>query len=206
MWNYVPAIYWHPRLVAKGNMHTIRLIMRKLFFVSILAVYGLLASGCHSVASDEPDIYRDRVNPHWFAGPDGGERFWYRVDLKGKEKEFILVNAETGERGPAFDHSRLAAALGALLRKPVDAKGLPFNSLSYSADGRTLTLHGDDQDIKLDLQSYSLKVTPKTEGESDYLTPGTELRPSGPNGPATTIRFINRLPRAVDIFWLNPDG
>lgn len=51
-------------------------------------------------------VYKDRITPHWF---DNNMRFWYRNELAGKAKEFILVDAERGTREPAFDHAKLAA-------------------------------------------------------------------------------------------------
>src|ERR1035441_1691233 len=56
----------------------------------------------------ERGVYKARINPHWF---QNDTRFWYRNDLKGGAKEFILVDAERGNRQPAFDHQKLAAAL-----------------------------------------------------------------------------------------------
>src|SRR5262245_6544800 len=53
-------------------------------------------------------VNKDKVTPHWFAD---GTKFWYRNDLKGGAKEFVLVDAAAGTRGPAFDHAKLAASL-----------------------------------------------------------------------------------------------
>ncbi len=52
-------------------------------------------------------VFHDHVEPHWLA--DG--RFWFASRLAGGNLEYILVNPDTGHRGPAFDHARLAAAL-----------------------------------------------------------------------------------------------
>jgi len=44
-------------------------------------------------------VYRDRVDPHWFAGADGvTNQFWYRVNLPGDQTEFVTINAATGAR------------------------------------------------------------------------------------------------------------
>ena len=48
------------------------------------------------------------VRPNWSAD---GSRFWYRNDLAAGAREFIAVDAERGERKPAFDHAKLAEAL-----------------------------------------------------------------------------------------------
>jgi len=54
-------------------------------------------------------VFKSRVIPHWFADYT---RFWYRNDLAGGTREFVLVDAGRGKRTPAFDHARLAVALG----------------------------------------------------------------------------------------------
>ena len=43
--------------------------------------------------------FKTRVEPHWIAD---SARFWYRNETR-RGKEFILVDAEKGTRGPAFD-------------------------------------------------------------------------------------------------------
>ena len=77
-------------------------------------------------------LTRDRVAPHWFANND---RFWYRVNLGDGRREFLVVDAPRGERRPAFDHAKLAEALGKALDKPVDAAKLPVDSILVEDDG-----------------------------------------------------------------------
>ena len=49
--------------------------------------------------SASPKIYREKVEPHWFAGADGvTNQFWYCVDRPDGKREIITVNADTGER------------------------------------------------------------------------------------------------------------
>ena len=55
-----------------------------------------------------PLLLRAGVTPNWL--PD--ERFWYRVTI-AEGREFVLVDAASGTRAPAFDHARLAAGLSA---------------------------------------------------------------------------------------------
>src|SRR5262249_16918613 len=51
-------------------------------------------------------VSKAQVTAHWF---HGNTRFWYRNDLAGGTREFVLVDAERGTREPAFDHQKLAA-------------------------------------------------------------------------------------------------
>ncbi len=52
-------------------------------------------------------------------------RFWYRKAVKGGN-EFVLVDAETLAKRPAFDHERLAASLSAAAGEKYTALKLPF--------------------------------------------------------------------------------
>src|SRR6185503_16221300 len=40
-------------------------------------------------------VERAKVEPHWF---DNGDKFWYRNDLAGGKKEFVVVDAVKGAR------------------------------------------------------------------------------------------------------------
>jgi dipeptidyl aminopeptidase/acylaminoacyl peptidase len=60
----------------------------------------------------------------------GPTRFWYRKSVKGGN-EFVLVDAATGEKKPAFDHARLAAALGIAAGGTFTATTLPFNDFTF---------------------------------------------------------------------------
>lgn len=72
------------------------------------------------------------LTPHW---QDGGARFWYRGDgIKGA-REFVRVESEPGIKTPAFDHAKLAAALAKATGKPVSARRLPFDDITFAGDG-----------------------------------------------------------------------
>ena len=53
---------------------------------------------------------------------------------------FILVDAASGTRAPAFDQARAAVELGKLIGQPVNAKNLPVDHLEYAADGKSVVL------------------------------------------------------------------
>lgn len=75
-------------------------------------------------------VFRDRVEPHWF---DENRRFWYRNELADGASEFIVVDAVSGTRGPAFDAGRLAAGLTAASGKETKADRLPFDRIRIEA-------------------------------------------------------------------------
>ena len=82
---------------------------------------GLLAANAAKLTSDL------LIQPNWIGDSD---RFWYRwKSLTGVE--FVLVDPAAGERKPAFDHSRLAAALSQATGSPCNAAQLPFSEIEF---------------------------------------------------------------------------
>jgi dipeptidyl aminopeptidase/acylaminoacyl peptidase len=65
-------------------------------------------------------------------------RFWYRKSVKGFD-EFIIVDADTLQKQPAFDHEKIARSLSAATGGSYTSARLPFNTLNFSDDGLTFT-------------------------------------------------------------------
>lgn len=70
----------------------------------------------------------DAVQPHWI--PGGGDRFWFR-NRTAHGYEFVVVDAATGTRRPAFDHARLAAALTIAADTSIDPAKLVFLDIRF---------------------------------------------------------------------------
>ncbi|WP_266171988.1 S9 family peptidase [Dyella subtropica] len=61
--------------------------------------------------------------------------FWYRDhDINGDR--YLRMDVSNGNAEPAFDQTKLAAALGKVIGKPVDAKKPGITDFSTTADGR----------------------------------------------------------------------
>ena len=95
-----------------------------------------------------PLVFGSGVRPNWVAD----ERFWYR-NSTAEGTEFVLVDATRGTRTPAFDHSKLAAALSAAASTSFDAHHLPFTEFDLSADGKTISFSANGRRWKCDLQT-----------------------------------------------------
>lgn len=92
------------------------------------------------------------IEPNWIGDSD---RFWYRwKSMAGIE--FARVDPATGERAPAFDHGRLAAALSLASGTAVSANQLPFSAISYADDGGSITFDIEGERWTCDLGSYAL--------------------------------------------------
>jgi dipeptidyl aminopeptidase/acylaminoacyl peptidase len=96
-------------------------------------------------------VYKSRITPHWF---QDNTRFWYRNDLLGGTKEFIMVDAERATRQPAFDHQKLAAALSKVAGDEYKADRLPFTDIEFIEDGKAIRFDAASKTWKCDLNSY----------------------------------------------------
>jgi dipeptidyl-peptidase 4 len=76
-------------------------------------------------------ILNENVVPHWIPGRD---RFWYKRQF-AEGHQFTTVDAASGAKTAAFDHARLAKALGEKTGKSFDPNALPLYNLSIDADG-----------------------------------------------------------------------
>ena len=65
-------------------------------------------------------------------------RFWYRKSVKGGD-EFVVVDADTQQKQPAFDHERIAQALSRSTGESYTPLRLPFNTVAFSDDGSAFT-------------------------------------------------------------------
>jgi dipeptidyl aminopeptidase/acylaminoacyl peptidase len=83
-----------------------------------------------------PLVDHGSVRPNWL--PD--DRFWYR-DTTALGTQFILVDAASGARTPAFDHSALAAALSTVAGTAFDSHRLPLTEIEFSDDRQSVSFN-----------------------------------------------------------------
>ena len=134
---------------------------------------------------------------------EGGGRFWYRKDLQGGRSQYVLVDAEKGTRGPAFDHARLAAALSKATGKAVAADRIAIDRMDMPGDGKSLLLRCAGRSWKCSLSDYALAPY---DGPIMARGPSRPRRRSSRRGEETFLTFINRSGREVELFWLADDG
>src|SRR5262245_34100504 len=124
----------------------------------------------------KPRVFKDRIVPHWL---NDSARFWYRNDLRGGGREFILVDAERGAREPAFDHATLAQALSTAAGAQYRADKLPFDSIEFVDDARAIRFTLGDAAWKCRLDSYEcVRTEPKPSSSAAGVdeTPGNEAQ------------------------------
>ena len=80
-----------------------------------------------------------QVTPAWLEG----DRFWYRTRVLDGH-EFVLVDPDAGQRRPAFDHDRLAAALSVAADTSYVGSKLPFTTFEFTDDDQSIRFHVGD--------------------------------------------------------------
>lgn len=133
--------------------------------------------------------------PYWIGETS---RFWYRKTVKGGN-EFVLVDAATLAKQPAFDHQKLAAALSTAGGETVSALKLPFTSITFTNNEKSIEFYIRDVRWECNLADYAVKKLPPPEGPRGFggqgrgagrpQTPGTLTGIPGPryNFPSTEV-------------------
>ncbi|MGH9386684.1 MAG: DPP IV N-terminal domain-containing protein [Vicinamibacterales bacterium] len=134
-----------------------------------------------------PLVSNGRVQATWLPR----DRFWYR-NQTASGSEFILVDATRGSRAPAFNHTALAAALGAATGKSYEAARLPFTQFTMADDGTTITVSVEGKRWTCDVQGT--KCSASADGRGD----GSRNESLSPDGKqAAFIRDHNLWVRDV---------
>jgi dipeptidyl aminopeptidase/acylaminoacyl peptidase len=87
---------------------------------------------------------------------DATHRFWYRKSIRGGS-EFVLVDADTLARKPAFDHEKLAASLSAATSEKYKAVTLPFSEVTFVDKEQAIQFAASGSTWKCALSDYVCK-------------------------------------------------
>jgi dipeptidyl-peptidase 4 len=107
-----------------------------------------------------------QVLPHWINGQD---RFWYRQDSK-TGATFLVVDAATGQRQPAFDHPVLAKALAAATGKSAEPGALGFDHFAFTADEKAIDFAAHGRSWRFHL-SGRLEAGPRQPEANELPSP-----------------------------------
>ena len=120
--------------------------------------------------------------PSWIGEAD---RFWYRKTVAGGHS-FVLVDAETQAKGPAFDHERLASTLSALpafAEDTISALELPFDRVEFTEDEEAIEFVAADLTWQCDLDTYECEsqgAAPQGQGRGGGVGPSGVSWSAGP--------------------------
>ena len=87
----------------------------------------------------------------------GANRFYYNKTVKGGH-QFVMVDATTLQKRPAFDHARLAATLSKNTGNTYAAVTLPFNTFTFSEDEKTIDVTVDQDRWRCTLADYTCRT------------------------------------------------
>ncbi len=81
-------------------------------------------------------------------------RFWYRKSVAGGH-QFVVVDAATRAKRPAFDHARLAASLSTAAGGKYTAVTLPFTTIRFVDNERSVEVQAGNGLWRCQLESYT---------------------------------------------------
>ena len=99
-------------------------------------------------------IYVADVSAHWIHKTD---RFWYHKESP-QGSEFIVVDADRNTVAPAFDHARLASALSHSTKKDISASELPFDTIEFSEDEKSISFDLEKSHWTCTLANYGISA------------------------------------------------
>jgi dipeptidyl aminopeptidase/acylaminoacyl peptidase len=126
--------------------------------------------------------------PTWLdtAQSNGVDSFWYRRSVEGGH-DFVLVNAETQEKKPAFDHTKLAASLSTASGHAYTAITLPFEAFEYKEKQSVVRFFLEKNWWECSLSAYACtNVGPPAPGDPEYDDDSYDDTPKAINGDAKT--------------------
>jgi dipeptidyl aminopeptidase/acylaminoacyl peptidase len=150
---------------------------------------------------------REKVRSTGFASPEPASpinktaRFWYR-----RGEEFVVVDAATGRKAPAFDHARLAAGLTVATGTEVKANRLPFTTIAFTEDNRFVEVVVAEVRWKVNLETYEVEKAATRPGDSRTIRSLPGPRVAEQDRPVvspdkTTEAFIRNFN-----VWIRPVG
>ena len=147
-------------------------------------------------------MLNEQIRANWL---EGGSKLWYRLEAPGGKHHWMLVDTQTAEKSPLFDHARLAAALSGKLGREIHADELPIERLEISGESLLLLLS--------DGGAWSWDVRKSTLAPQDTSTAGKLAIPRkhGParsthTGPATQVIVVNRTQSEIRLVWHDESG
>ena len=123
---------------------------------------------------------------------------WYRKSVAGGSA-FVLVDATTGAKRAAFDHTRIAESLGSAAGRRYTSATLPFDEIGFGDAGQTLTFTADSVSWSCTLSDYRCtrgsRVTRPTfgggGGGGGRFGGNDSLRPSPDGKSVAFVRDFN---------------
>jgi dienelactone hydrolase len=125
----------------------------------------------------EPLIDGANVRPNWILG----DKFWYRV-LTAKGSEFVVVDPAHKSRTAAFDQDKLAAALSGVAGKQYQGSMLPFQTIRFSVDGKSIFFRVGGKGWQCELGAYHIVADTSQADDAGRMGRGGRGGQAGESG------------------------
>jgi dipeptidyl aminopeptidase/acylaminoacyl peptidase len=138
----------------KGHPGKLAVIVYLLYASALLLSQGTVADyeRAANLRSETQGLVHDVVEQ--LAWIENSHRLWYRKSIKGGN-EFMVVDADTLTKQPAFDHEKLAASLSSAARQKYTAITLPFASIAFVDGGGSIEFEAAGTRWRCNLSSYA---------------------------------------------------
>lgn len=117
-------------------------------------------------------IVNAEIQHHWIGRED---RLWYLRTNVNHEKEFVVVDARTGETKAAFDHRIIADGLSKATHAPVRSGALPFRTFQFAHDMKAIEFQIDDKPFTCQLRVATCTADARDNARKDE-TPSSNGR------------------------------
>ena len=119
--------------------------MRRILFVVVAFCWAVVPAAAQGTQADydralglrkkyEALVGNAAEAPRWVGRT---HKVYYRRMVKGGH-DFVLADADTKAKGPAFDHAKIAASLSTAIGKTYGALDLPFNAFDFVDNDRAI--------------------------------------------------------------------
>jgi dipeptidyl aminopeptidase/acylaminoacyl peptidase len=103
-------------------------------------------------------VLRSDIRPNWI----DDDRFWYRVRTSNGFR-FYRVDPDARERSHAFNHERLAGALGEAAGRTISPDDLTFTTFRYIHDETAILFRAHEKNWECDLGEYVCRESERPE-------------------------------------------
>jgi dipeptidyl-peptidase 4 len=148
---------------------------------------------------------RSRLSPHWLSAH---EAMWYEIDASPTQSDYVWVDLKTGQKSMMFGSTQLVQWATDLLPElanlgSLNGRGLQL-SVGESPNRVFLKLGG--RHFVFDRESQVLATVPAEDFPHQALELKVELKTSGASDQRVQLKFLNQLPNAVELIWIDAQG
>ncbi len=149
----------------------------------------------------EGKVLNASVDAEWITN---STRFWYRRQTSTNTGEYVVVDAASGSKDPAFDHGKLATALAKATGDTVLADRLNLSRLDLAESG-SWRFHFRGKGWEYEPVAGQLTHSKVAAAAANRIS-RERARASVRTGGSTSLTFLNHSTNTVEVFWVDTGG